>query len=131
MFIYLLIAAELAVLYTVFWYLYIREPQCHHRIEGNLWGRYESALPQSSADPMLPFATGHDGNGLSYVPGFARGEADWKKQFAAAYRPSEEFVLDQITNHYVVQRNALQGRSLILRMAVMLDNTLSQLNVRP
>lgn len=131
MFMYLLIAAELAVLYTVFWYLYLREPKCNHRIKGNLWGRYESAISSGCADPMLPFATGHDSNGSGHIPGFARAEGDWKKQFAAAYQSSDELVLDQITNHYVIRRNALQSRSLILRMAVMLDNTLSLLNVRP
>lgn len=41
MFAYLIIAAELAFLYTVFWYIFLREPK-PYRIKGEMWGRYES-----------------------------------------------------------------------------------------
>lgn len=41
MFAYLIIAAELAVLYTVFWYIFLREPR-PMRIKGEMWGRYET-----------------------------------------------------------------------------------------
>ncbi len=41
MFAYLIIAAELAVLYTVFWYIFLREPR-PYRIKSEMWGRYES-----------------------------------------------------------------------------------------
>ncbi|MBC7996522.1 MAG: hypothetical protein IAF58_01165 [Leptolyngbya sp.] len=41
MFAYLLIAAELVVLYTVFWYIFLREPR-PYRIKSEMWGRYES-----------------------------------------------------------------------------------------
>jgi len=40
MFAYLIIAAELLVLYTVFWYIFLREPR-PYRIKGEMWGRYE------------------------------------------------------------------------------------------
>lgn len=41
MFAYLIIAAELLVLYTVFWYIFLREPK-PYRIKGEMWGRYEN-----------------------------------------------------------------------------------------
>lgn len=36
---YAIIALELAILYTVFWYVFLREPQ-PYRIKGNPWGGY-------------------------------------------------------------------------------------------
>lgn len=42
MFAYLLIAFELAILYLVFWHVFIREPK-PYRVRGNLWGSYEGA----------------------------------------------------------------------------------------
>ncbi len=41
MFAYLIIAAELLVLYTVFWYIFLYEPR-PYRIKGEMWGRYET-----------------------------------------------------------------------------------------
>ncbi len=47
MFAYLIIAAELAVLYTVFWYIFLREPR-PMRIKSEMWGHYETnALARS------------------------------------------------------------------------------------
>lgn len=40
MFVYLIIAAELAILYAVYWYIYLREPK-PFTITGNPWGYYE------------------------------------------------------------------------------------------
>jgi hypothetical protein len=37
---YIIIAAELAILYTVFWYVFLREPR-PYRIKGNPWGFYD------------------------------------------------------------------------------------------
>jgi len=52
MLIYLIIAAELAILYTVFWYVYVRDPK-PYKIVGNLWGRYEEdSLTASGASPV-------------------------------------------------------------------------------
>lgn len=42
MFAYLLIVAELAILYTVFWYIFLREPK-PFKVEESLWGHYEVA----------------------------------------------------------------------------------------
>lgn len=43
MYAYLIIAAELAILYSVFWYVFIREPR-PYTLKGDLWGTY----PQSA-----------------------------------------------------------------------------------
>ncbi|CAN5356412.1 hypothetical protein BH11CYA1_BH11CYA1_25560 [soil metagenome] len=40
MFAYAIIAFELLILYTVFWYVFLREPQ-PYRIQGNPWGGYQ------------------------------------------------------------------------------------------
>ncbi|HEY9715014.1 MAG TPA: hypothetical protein V6C72_16210 [Chroococcales cyanobacterium] len=44
MFAYLIIAIELAILYSVFWFVFIREPK-PYRVTSNLWGTYEGANP--------------------------------------------------------------------------------------
>jgi hypothetical protein len=40
MFAYFIIAIELLILYTVFWYVFLREPK-PYRIKGNAWGAYD------------------------------------------------------------------------------------------
>src|SRR5260221_6002736 len=56
MLIYLIIAAELAILYTVFWYVYVRDPK-PYKIVGNLWGKYgDNGFTAGGADPTLPLA---------------------------------------------------------------------------
>ena len=37
---YLFLAFELAILYAVFWYLFVREPK-EYKVSGPLWGVYE------------------------------------------------------------------------------------------
>ena len=55
MLICLVIAAELALLYTVFWYFYVREPK-PFKIVGNPWGKYgETGFTAGGIDPTLPF----------------------------------------------------------------------------
>src|SRR4030095_1800916 len=51
-----LIAAELAILYTAFWYIYVRDPK-PLKIVGNPWGKYgESGFTAGGIDPTLPLA---------------------------------------------------------------------------
>ncbi len=53
MLIYLIIAAELAILYTVFWYVYVKDPK-PYKVKGPLWGRYgQSGYTTGSVDPTL------------------------------------------------------------------------------
>jgi hypothetical protein len=40
LFAYLIIAIELAILYTVFWYVFLREPR-PYKIRENIWGNYQ------------------------------------------------------------------------------------------
>jgi hypothetical protein len=42
---YAIIAFELAILYMVFWYVFLREPQ-PYRIKGNPWGGYNRRVEQ-------------------------------------------------------------------------------------
>lgn len=44
MFIYLLIAFELGILYTVFWYIYVQEPKSIN-LSGFSWGNYDLDAP--------------------------------------------------------------------------------------
>jgi hypothetical protein len=41
---YAIIAVELLILYTVFWYVFLREPK-PYRIKGNAWGVYDGPNP--------------------------------------------------------------------------------------
>jgi hypothetical protein len=49
MFVYLLIAAELALIWWVYWYLYVREPGHHSHISGGTWGSYEHQRAEEAA----------------------------------------------------------------------------------
>jgi len=116
MFVYLLIVAELAVLYIVFWYLWIRDPKTHRQINGGLWGSYDdngNTIP--SADPLLQYVEARDDYG--YHP-------HQKPQYV------EEMILDARTNRYVAKPSH-DGRSLLERLAVTLDEKFSRLNVKP
>jgi hypothetical protein len=61
---YVIIAIELAILYTVFWYVFLREPQ-PYKIKGNPWGGY------SGSD-------GHPGTGNhSHSPAFVSPQTNF------------------------------------------------------
>lgn len=117
MFVYLLIAAELTVLYTVFWYLFLRDSKAGHRIKGSTWGSYEGAFLDECADPTLPLA--HACACTPEMPYHVHDSAKEQRQ---------EFVLDKVTNHYVPIN---ESGSVLVRMANSIDRTFSQLNVRP
>jgi hypothetical protein len=42
MFVFILISVELAILYMVYWYLFVREPKESRRISAANWGSYDS-----------------------------------------------------------------------------------------
>jgi hypothetical protein len=111
MFVYLLIAAELAVLYTVFWYLYLREPTDNRRISARMWGSYDND-DLEQADPTLPEVVRFGIKDLYDMP---------KVQ-------CPEYVLDHKTNRYV---QAEESQGVIKRMAAQVDRRLSRLNVKP
>lgn len=94
MFAYLIIAAEIAILYFVFWYLYIYEPR-PRRILGNPWGRYQDGdLSTGRIDPTLPFiieaAPPPDRAGerkfpaMSMLPSWLTGETAIGREFRRA-----------------------------------------------
>jgi hypothetical protein len=71
MFVFILISCELAILYTVFWYLYLREPKQARRITGDTWGAYgtkggaeqvQAFMKVKPEEMMLDLRTNH------YVP---------------------------------------------------------------
>ena len=115
MFVYLLIAAELAILYTVFWYLYLREPNGSGRIKASMWGNYEKSWRLENSDP-----------GLSLMHACAC--APEQTYHAANSAMENELIFDQHTNHYVPVE---ESGSVLVRMANSIDRTLSQLNTRP
>lgn len=125
MFVYLLIAAELAILYVAFWYLYVREPKHKGHISGSLWGAYhEIHDEQQTVDPYLQWLQAH---------GEAMREGDKAAAVAhleAAYACAEEFIWDARLNRYVPVRE-YEARSFLAKMAEKLDRSLSQFNVRP
>ncbi len=111
MFVFLLISAELALLYVVFWYLYVRDPKCKERIKGDLWGAYEGA--DTSQD---------------YCPVYQ--EPACVKVDQTAYAHAEEFIWDSNSNSYIPV-SQYEAMSLLAKMAAQLDRQLSQLNVKP
>lgn len=118
MFVYVLIVAELAVLYTVFWYLYVRKPECKKNISSDLWGSYDTAMHNEPA--MLYAPISDHANADAY---FMRARDEFQVAMAS------EFKLDQKTNRIVAIDH--QGASLLEKMAAKIDKTLSQLNVKP
>lgn len=120
MFVYLLIAFELALVYTVFWYLYLRNPQIKQRkIKGSQWGRYHNSPYTTNGGDYYPIINNEKANKQSadnpmeIIPSFVSYQA--------------EFVLNERTNRYV--REERQAQSLLNKMAATLDSTLAKLNV--
>src|SRR5579884_3953454 len=101
MFVYLLIVAELGLLYGVFWYLYVREPRASKRINAQMWGRYDMPLEYQEAQ--------------AYEHGECE-ECRRHEQMLAAVR--QEYMLDQHTNHYVQVPTPL---SFLDRIATTVD----------
>src|SRR5688572_29343342 len=119
MFVYVLIVAELAVLYTVFWYLYVRKPECKRRISSDLWGSYDQSVHNEPAMLYAPVSSDQS-NPDAY---FLRARDEFHVAIAS------EFKLDQQTNRFVPVNQ--EAGSLLERMAAKIDRALSQLNVKP
>jgi hypothetical protein len=64
MWIYLIIAAELGLFYTLFWFYFVREPQ-PFKVKGNPWGAYDE-LTTGGVEPTAPFITDLSSN--AYLP---------------------------------------------------------------
>ena len=113
MFVFLLIAAELALLYWVYWYLYAREPKHRAHINGAMWGSYTDR-GEPAVDPFISYLENH------------RGDEEALKTYVLA----SEFVWDERSKRYVPTEQ-FEAMSLLGRMAAKLDRKLSVLNVRP
>ncbi len=111
MFVFLLLTAELMLLYVVFWYLYVRDPKCKEHIKGDLWGAYEGTERL------------HD-----YYPAYK--EPACARVDQSAYAHAEEFIWDANSSTYVPV-SQYEAMSLLAKMAAQLDRQLSQLNVKP
>lgn len=125
MFVYILITAELAILYTVFWYLYLRQPKQSRRIVGSTWGSYHPAAT-SVAD--FPAYTAYD-VGSSTQCYLESAQASRKSAVKPFMLPvHEEMVLDLRSNRYVpVSRK----RTALAALIQQLDDCLSEFNVKP
>ncbi|MBY0357749.1 MAG: hypothetical protein K2W82_07090 [Candidatus Obscuribacterales bacterium] len=114
MFIYLLIAAELVLLYTAYWYLHLREPKRARRVASSTWGRYD------------------------YRSGTANGESQSRIE-VQQLKPfmlinCDEMTFDSRRNHYVSIKYSpdyVDNRHWIAKLFWQLDNVASELNVRP
>lgn len=126
MFIYLLIASELAILYTVFWYLYLREPKQARRIVGNTWGAYNPGATNGGIDAS-PFGLEMSAAHCYLQPGLQQPQVNAVKPFMLPVH--DEMVLDLNTNHYVP--NARPRRTTLGALIQQLDDCLSELNVKP
>ena len=96
--IYLIIAAELTILYVVFWAIYIRNPK-PYRFVGNPWGRYDSTgFTASGVSSRITMMAGHEkerisplydnqvGSPLSALPTWLIGNSSAGEEFDYASR---------------------------------------------
>lgn len=113
MFVFLLIAAELALIYWVYWFLYAREPKHRAHINPGMWGSYNDR-GEPYVDPFVTYLENHRDD----------------EQNLRAYVRASEFVWDSESQRYVPVQQ-LEAQSLLGRMAAKLDRQLSVLNVRP
>ena len=100
MFVYGLITAELILLYTVFWYLYLRDPNPSRRIVADNWGNYEAAAITTRGATM----TAYEYQSIleskqCKVKELSQERADYIKPFMVPVY--SELTLDVRTNRYV------------------------------
>lgn len=120
MFVYVLITAELALLYTVFWYLYLREPKQARTIVADTWGNYSNtnAAIKNAFRNNAACAQAH-----SYLEA---APDENRTNTLPIYR---ELKLDLQTNRYVPVVE--EDKNIFARFIDSLDVNLSALNVKP
>lgn len=121
MFIYLIIASELAILYTVFWYLYLREPKRTKKIGGTTWGSY------SEQHATVLGAGDADRERRGYLS--AESSRHQIRAFMLPPGSRSEYVLDLRSNRYVPVPET-EPQSKFLKLMQTIDQGLSHLNVR-
>ncbi|MBX9723916.1 MAG: hypothetical protein K2X81_21090 [Candidatus Obscuribacterales bacterium] len=127
MFVYLLITLELGILYTVFWYLYLRDPIQSRRIGGNTWGSYNAAATKGNTE-MPAFQYEQNAACAScYMEGGQHTHASAVKAFMVPV--CDEMTLDPKTSHYVPLPR--KRRTMLAAMIQQFDDCLSEFNVKP
>lgn len=127
MFIYLLIASELAILYTVFWYLYLRQPRQSRRIVGSTWGSYYPAATSNSGEAQaLSYELSASGAPCYMESAPVSGQRNYVKPFMLPV--CDEMVLDLKANRYVPV--AKSGKPSWFKFLSRMDDCLSVFNVR-
>lgn len=122
MFIYAMIAAELVLLYVVFWYLFLRDPDPRRKIAGNTWGAYKNALPRYDKEVIVDDPA-RDDEPCSCEPEPAvRG-------FMVPH--PRELVFDPRKNKYISVNQYNRSRTRLAIFLQSVDETLSKLNVKP
>ncbi len=126
MFVYALIAAELVMLYVVFWYLFLRDPDAARKIAGGTWGGYEKKK-DSTRYEAAAVQTEEDHCDCQYC-----GCSDAEHAVKAFMVPVPgELVFDRRKNRYISKRKYYRGRSRIANLLQRIDEELSRFNVRP
>jgi hypothetical protein len=93
MFVYLLIGLELALVYGVFWYVFVREPKPYN-VNGDLWGSYvsnDNASPnyfQSEIDSLIMDARMQAIDNLGFERRVPRPAFPTPLTLSSAYDPS-------------------------------------------
>ena len=122
MFFYVLITAELALLYSVFWYLFLREPTHSRRVGADTWGmypQYRTALKDA----------GYRNQQQNIAPHFVEVPHTDPSAQPVILPVYDELTLDLRTNRYVPVPEKQQN--IFGRIVDTVDGQLSYLNIRP
>lgn len=129
MFVYALIAAELGLLYAVFWYLYLRDAGKSKKFAANTWGRYQNSPLQSRDDSF------YDVDASSPVANLdcqycGCSETEHAVKGFMLPRPGE-MVFDRSKNRFISARKYHRTKQTVASLFQKIDEQLSRLNVRP
>lgn len=143
MLIYLIIAAELAILYTVFWYVYVKDPK-PYQVKGHPWGRYgQAGYTAGSVDPTLRNCVhAQTETVLWWQPQLEHDTYPEHVQYYSTphversntlrYRRTmlKRFPLKHATAGPEQEESKSDSASLLSRVMMMFDRTLGALNVK-
>ena len=118
---YLIIGIELAILYTVFWYVFLREPR-PYKIKENIWGYYpgfgkdEDSLANSLPENLTRKPNFYNAESQSPDHGHCAQCASHANQNEMAIKQEWEVDPDQQVKRYFAlircQKNGVQGAYL-------------------
>lgn len=125
MFVYALIAAELGLLYVVFWYLYLRDAKKAKRFAATNWGRYQNS--PLSVEEILPADSRAASADCQYC---GCSETEHAVKGYMVPHPTE-LVFDRNKNRFISARKYYQTKLSFASLLQKIDEKLSHLNVRP